>query len=205
MASIPDNSPSSDADRRSLNIVRQTVRQLNRVGLLLTGGNLSCRSSVNEYLITPTGYVVDQMAVPEALELVKVRIDEDSPKIASSETPIHSALYTRFPEVGGVCHVHSPSLLALGEPELWPRLTTSIEKCLPVHTVVGNGVELAANAASLLTGSDSSLLSRYGIAIISPGHGVFTAARTLQRAVHLMLRIDENASVALLSSNRRLN
>lgn len=180
----------------AVGLLRGTARRLDYAGLLLTGGNVSVRTGAASYLITPTGFAVNDYAATGQLSPVEVQVESDAPERASSETPLHSAIYRRFPEFGGICHIHSAAIIALGLPETWPTLTTTILKCFPVHVASGHSRELASASQSLLQRSDEDLLGPYGFTLLVPGHGLFTAGPTVQRAAHMVLRVHENALVA---------
>jgi len=88
--------------------------------------------------------------------------------------------------------------MALGEPSEWPLATEAAAKFMPVHLASGTGKGLSTSVAPILNFADDELRSKYGVAIVVPGHGIFAAARSVQRALYLLMRIDENATVALL-------
>jgi ribulose-5-phosphate 4-epimerase/fuculose-1-phosphate aldolase len=184
----------SSEDAASL--LSRSAARLDAAGLLLTGGNVSVRTGPTTYLISQTGFAVNEYASTAKLDAIAVDTREAPPKFASSEAPLHSAIYRRFQQFGGICHAHSAAIIALGAPDIWPSLTTTLAKCFPVHQVVGSGEALATGAESLLSRGDQELLGTYGFTVLVLGHGIFTAAPTVQRAAHLVLRIHENALAA---------
>ncbi|MDQ6662252.1 MAG: class II aldolase/adducin family protein [Chloroflexota bacterium] len=188
-------SGSGEASRAMLRV----VSRLRSYGLLRTGGNVSARLQHDSFLITPTGFSVDRLGSIRQKDLVTVAIGGPQPPLrASSETPLHTLLYARFDDIRGICHAHPPSVMALGEPSDWPLATAAAIKFMPVHLASGAGKDLARSIAPLLDAPDNQLKSAYGVTIVVPGHGIFSASWSIQRALYLLMRIDENATVALL-------
>ena len=71
-------------------------------------GNLSMRTPDGYVAITPTGIKYDQLR-PEEIAIVDLDGSHiDGPCKASSETPMHTAILRNLPEVGAMCHTHSP-------------------------------------------------------------------------------------------------
>lgn len=183
--------------RQARRAIVGTLRQLKQAGLLLTGGNVSARVSESEFLMTARGLVVQRFAELSNVRLVTVTTYDAPPQDATSEASVHLALYKRFPNLSGVCHAHSVSTIALGLPVNWPQATASSAKCFPVHFLTGAGPTLADQLEPLLRQDDQYLLSRYGFALQSDRHGLFTAGVDIARALHILLRLDENARVAI--------
>jgi ribulose-5-phosphate 4-epimerase/fuculose-1-phosphate aldolase len=184
------------ADEDASQLLSRTAARLDDAGLLFTGGNLSVRTGPTSYLITQTGFVVNEYASAARLAPVGVDTQQLPTAGASSESPLHSAIYRRFPQFAGVCHAHSPAIIALGPPDSWPALTTTVPKSFPVHVIPGNGEALATAAEPLLSRRDEDLVGPNGFTVLAPGHGIFTAGPTIHRAAHLVLRIHENALAA---------
>ena len=71
-------------------------------------GNLSMRTPDGYVAITPTSIKYDQLK-PEEIAIVDLDGNHiDGPCKASSETPMHTAILRNLPEVGAMCHTHSP-------------------------------------------------------------------------------------------------
>jgi L-ribulose-5-phosphate 4-epimerase len=91
--------------------------ELVRHGLvILTFGNVSAFDRAAGLMaIKPSGLAYESLR-PEDMVLV----DEDG-RVAegrlrpSSDSPTHLALYKAFPEVGGICHAHSPAATAFAQ------------------------------------------------------------------------------------------
>ncbi len=83
-----------------------------------TGGNLSSRLDDDHIAISPTGVPYSQIT-PEDVPVVTLDGEVVSGGDPSSELAMHSKLYERRPEIGGVVHTHSPyatTFAVLNEP-----------------------------------------------------------------------------------------
>jgi len=89
--------------------VYNTVMKAVDCGLIrLSAGNISARTSDGNVAITPAGIKYDVLT-PDQIAIVDLRGNHiDGPCRASSETPMHTAILRNLPEVGAVCHTHSP-------------------------------------------------------------------------------------------------
>jgi L-fuculose-phosphate aldolase len=193
----------SRSARRTARTLLAVADSLRVAGLLSTGGNLSARLHQDEFLVTPTGFSVDRLGQIHPRDLIRMNIRAQPPRLASVEASLHALLYSRLPKVGGVCHAHAPATMALGDPGSWPRLTASARKFDPVHVAWNqSGAPLTAEVAEILDDPDKAT-GHYGFALAVPGHGLFTAASSLQRALYLLMRIEENSTVAILHQMTR--
>ena len=89
------------------NIVYQANRDIHNLGLAFeTFGNVSSRNG-NHCLIKPSGVEISRLSENN---IVKVDLRTSLPigkYNPSSDTPTHIAIYNNYPEIGGICHVHS--------------------------------------------------------------------------------------------------
>lgn len=73
-----------------------------------SAGNFSMRTPDGYVAITPSGIKYDQLK-PEEIAIVDFDGNHiDGPCKASSETPMHTIILRNMPQVGAVCHTHSP-------------------------------------------------------------------------------------------------
>lgn len=73
-----------------------------------SAGNLSMRTPDGYVAITPAGIKYDRLR-PEEIAVIDLDGSHvDGPCKASSETPMHTAILRNLPEVGAMCHTHSP-------------------------------------------------------------------------------------------------
>ncbi len=89
--------------------VYETIMKARKAGLIrLSAGNISARTADGFVAITPTSIDYD---ILHPADIAIVDLDGklvDAPRKPSSETAMHTALLKRFPEVGAICHTHSP-------------------------------------------------------------------------------------------------
>lgn len=156
--------------------IPQLAREAISKGLLFrTWGNLSKRDEgdKNSFLITPSGMGYEDM---EEKDLVKVFEDgshEGSIK-PSSESPMHLALYGRFPDINVIIHTHQPygSGVSLLRRDI-PLTKSEAEKlgsnsikisgyALPGTKKLHNNVDHVAS----LSGCKAILLEMHGVIIM---------------------------------------
>ena len=98
--------------------VFETVLEANAAGLIrLSAGNISARFDENRVAITPSGIKYKRLQ-PEQISIVDLDGNHLDGPPASSETPMHTAIYRNLPQVQAICHTHSPfaiSFAMLGE------------------------------------------------------------------------------------------
>lgn len=89
--------------------VYETVMKARAAGLIrLSAGNISARTEEGLVAITPSGIQYDVLR-PEEIAIVDLDGKPvDAPRKPSSETPMHTAIYRNLPNVGAICHTHSP-------------------------------------------------------------------------------------------------
>jgi len=89
--------------------VHKTVMLLKQAGLVrLSAGNISARTDDGMIAITPSGVRYDLLQ-PDDIAIVNLNGERvDAPLKPSSETPMHIAIYKNLPDVGAICHTHSP-------------------------------------------------------------------------------------------------
>jgi ribulose-5-phosphate 4-epimerase/fuculose-1-phosphate aldolase len=96
----------------------ETVMDANQVGLIrLSAGNISARFEQDRIAITPAGVKYKRLR-PEEISIVDMDGNLLDGLPASSETPMHTAIYRHLLKVQSICHTHSPyaiSFAMLGE------------------------------------------------------------------------------------------
>ena len=149
------------------------------------GGNLSCRLGKNEFLITgqhaPLGFLTAKDVV---------RISGDGKPItgkqhASSETPMHLAVY-RGTEAQAIVHVHPPAVLAF---------SLTRESFLPVSFeekyTIGN-VPIIPQDTPTVTKPDKLVQElKFHPVVILKGHGTVACGKNLQEAFLLTDLLEE--------------
>jgi len=90
-------------------VVYEVVLKAQAAGLIrLSAGNISTRTEDGLVAITPSGIRYDML---RAEDIAIVDLDGrtvDATRRPSSELPMHLAILRELPEVGAICHTHSP-------------------------------------------------------------------------------------------------
>ena len=143
-------------------------------------GNLSARCPDGHILVTPTGIYKGDVTPELLLELtLEGEVVSGGPLGPSSETPMHLALYRRWPDLGGVVHTHSPYALCMANrgADLTLPITADMVlllgnvPCLP-YLPLGGDV-LAQGVAQAAQDANAVLLAH---------HGAVTWGRDIQQA-----------------------
>lgn len=155
-----------------------------------TSGNFSARVDAGRVAITVSGRHKARLTTDDIM-LVDLDGNSLSPgKRPSAETLLHTALYRRHPEVGGVLHTHSPAAtvlsLTVGDTlmlqgyELLKAFagvaTHETRIRIPVFANDQDITRLSAQVNAWIT--EHGALHAYLIA----GHGLYTWARDLRQA-----------------------
>ncbi len=145
----------------------RAYRYLDAHGLTeLSSGNLSCRLG-DSILVSPSGATAESIR-PESFVEVDSGGHALGPGRASSELPMHLALYHRVPEAGAIVHTHSDHCVALaacgqripGFHYLVGAFGGDDIPCVPYATFGSD--ELAALAAEALAERKACLLANHG-------------------------------------------
>ena len=154
------------------------------------GGNASLRLAEGEFLMTPSGFALDEVA-PEDLAL----IDESGALRCpcahrpTSEWQLHLGVYAARPDVGAIVHTHSPAATSFAYLGL-PIEPVNPESMACLHTLPlvpyyqYGSTELAQAASAEITKADALLLEK---------HGVVAAGKSLREALHLAELVEETA------------
>jgi L-fuculose-phosphate aldolase len=177
-------------------IVEIGQRIYDRFFVAANDGNLSARLNRETILMTPTG-VSKGFMTPEGL--IKMNLDGQvlgaaGRRPASSETPMHLAIYRVRPDVGAVVHTHAPAATAFAASDvpLDAPLLPEVLMCLgPVAMVpyARAGTDALPRAmAPYLAHHDAFLLAN---------HGAVTVGRSLEEAYFRTERLELFARIRL--------
>ena len=158
------------------------------------GGNVSVRLESGEVLITPTGCALAD-ATPEWF----VKVDLDGNKLAgdlepSCETPTHTFIYRKRPDVHGIIHGHPPfttGLALAGEsfgPPSHPEAFVYIGEVAWIDYATPAG--LAGRLVDCVQEHDAFLLGN---------HGALTLGSTLKQAHFCMESLEMHARAITLA------
>ncbi len=152
-------------------------KMLWEAGLIhLTSGNISVRKGSVIY-VTRTGSLLGDIS---SSDIISVNLENNRrDKGASSETPVHRALYLANPEISSVVHAHPPYATALS----WDYTTIQpidsdsiIIPEIPVLTDCPYG-----EGATCVVESFPKLFLTHPVALIR-GHGAFSVGKDVRQA-----------------------
>lgn len=167
--------------------VQQAARALGRAGLVHAFGHCSVRLDQTTFLV----------CAPRPLELVGdapgtvCRIGAPLPEGVLGEVRVHSQIYAQRPDVGAVCRIMPPALMALSTQGIVPA---------PRHGIGAYFADLPLWHDPRLLRDDASavaLVQAMGTApaIVMRGNGAVVAAETMERAVTLAWFLEDAARV----------
>jgi ribulose-5-phosphate 4-epimerase/fuculose-1-phosphate aldolase len=197
----PGNRLHSDEDRVAREVCA-AARTVFRLGWAVTGGNISVRVG-DAIIVTPRGMAADHCCRIRRRDLCWVDVNAKRVRGGepSRETPVHVAIYQHAKSVRAVVHTHPPYLLSFSDrPDL---LRTATESAATLRMMIceatgEQSASLADRISQSLTTDGDSASSSYGLAIFVPRHGLFAASSSIERAVYLSAKLEENARVVLM-------
>ena len=158
------------------------------------------------YVIKPSGVPYEDLT-PDDMVVMDLAGNRVEGRLnPSSDTPTHTVLYNRFPEIGGVVHTHSrwATIWAQAGREIPPYGTTHADYIYgPVPLTRSLTPDEVARAYELETGE--LIAARFEQERIDPaavpcvlvkGHGPFTWGKTPGEAVHNAVVLEEVAMMA---------
>ena len=170
-------------------------RLMEKKGLIVAAeGNMSVRLGGHSFLVTPAGIGKGALRVQDLLE---VGDDGTSPHgRATSEWPLHHAIYRARPDLKAICHAHSPwsTAFAAAGRDLDGNLLTETAQLLPRVPLAPRSLpgtlEVAASVVPYIKDHDAVLLGN---------HGVVAAGKDLRSAFAMLQTVERLAQVTLLS------
>jgi L-fuculose-phosphate aldolase len=193
---VDDDSPAVAPDPEELEDERQLVADLGRQMLADeltkgTGGNVSVRNG-DRVAINPSGIPYEDV---DASTVPLVTVDGEQiagAKAASSETPMHTAIYRERDDVGGVVHTHSPyasTFASLGEPITASHyLIAFAGDQIPVTEYVEPASEALGQEAVDTLGDEYN-------ACLLKNHGVIAVGGSLEAAYEVALMVEYCARI----------
>jgi len=157
--------------------------------------------------IKPSGVEYDNMTVDDIVLLdMTGRVIEGRLK-PSSDTPTHVALYNAFPELGGICHTHSPyaTIWAQAGMGIPPLGTTHGDyfygeiPCTRDMTEEEIRTDYEANTGAVIIETFKNINPVDIPAVLVRNHGPFTWGKTPAEAVHNAAVLEQVAMMAIYS------
>ena len=163
----------------------------------LTFGNFSLRDPETGYIcITPSGMPYDTL---HPSDIVVVDVDNniiDGERKPSIETPLHTSMYKKRPDVNGVVHTHSTYCTAWacrdgGMPCITSEAAELVGGKVNLASFVPPGSKELAEVTSEAIGQDK--------AVLMENHGVICVDETIDKAFNDAIIVEESAKVAYIA------
>lgn len=164
---------------------------MHRHGLVHAYGHVSTRLDENSFLVTPA-QPLGTIAAGEQGVVVQLR--GDLPDGALPEVRIHREIYRNRPEVGGVCRIQPPAVMALSALGETPRTLHGLGAYFAPHPPLWPGVALVRDDTQAIAVAAMMSSAR---AIVLSGNGAVTAGETLEQAAALGFFLEDAARVEL--------
>lgn len=181
------------------------LREFSEIGrdIFLSGlcsshaGNLSARDPTDpaRLIITRTGSMLGRLR-PADLIVTGIRADDDQTPVASSELPVHRAIYLAGAAVA-VAHAHPAAAIALSfHSDMIEPINSEGRQFLPRVPVLAprhpaGSAELAADIAATLYDAGAGRL------MIVRGHGCFAGGASLEQAYQWISCFEEACKIIL--------
>lgn len=169
---------------------------MHRHGLAHAYGHVSLRIDADHFLVTPAAPLG---AVTASERGVVVPIAGDLPTAALPEVRLHREIYRRRADVGGICRVQPPAVMALSALGRTPRVLHGLGAYFAPRAPLWPGVALVRDDARARAVIDAMGASA---AIVLSGNGCVVAGQSLEQAAALTFFLEDAArlELALLSA-----
>ena len=168
-------------------------KELAGAGLVKPGNcNLSARIDGENFLVTPTGRDNGRLDVDDLFEIGIA--SHNVPGGASNEVGMHRAIYSRFPAIHAVVHLHPEKVLELAkrgyapDPERLPDGGTVLDLVSWIDDFPPGTRSLAEEVAMGIAKAPSLVIA---------AHGAVTVGATVEQAVIRMIRLERLAVMTL--------
>ncbi len=171
-------------------VIRAGKELLNSGLIVRTWGNISCRVSETQFVITPSGLAYEDLQ-PEQIVLVNIAdCSYDGEIKPSSEKGIHAACYSLRPEVNFVIHTHQVNASIVSALGLDINNVEGKDK-----DVIGDNVPIAAyglpGTAKLRKGVIAAITRSDSKAAIMAHHGAVCMGESYEDAYDVASRLED--------------
>jgi HCOMODA/2-hydroxy-3-carboxy-muconic semialdehyde decarboxylase len=180
--------------------VRKAARAMGRHRLVHAYGHVSARIDQHEFLVCaprPMGCIVP------GEHGTRVPVNGPLPEGVLGEVRLHQQIYRRRPDVGGICRVQPPCLVALSTLKRTPRPRHGSGTYFAPHPPLWDDPTLTRDEQKA-----SALAEKLGTerAIVMRGNGAVCVGMDIEQAACLAWLLEDAASVelAVLSARRDL-
>ncbi len=164
---------------------------MHRHGLAHAYGHVSMRIDANHFLVTPA---MPLGAVGVDDPGVLAPIDGELPPGALPEVRIHREIYRRRADVGGICRVQPPALMALSALGETPRALHGPGTYFAPQPPLWRDVALVRDDARA---RDVAVMLGDAAAIVLSGNGCVVAGATVEAAAALTYFLEDAARIEL--------
>ena len=171
--------------------LRLAARAMARHGLAHAYGHVSTRIDDSSFLVSPA---MPLGLVPADAQGVIVSLEGGLPESALPEVRIHREIYRRRPDVGGICRIQPPAIMALSALGETPRALHGLGTYFAPAPPLWPGVALVRDDAQAAAVADMLGGAR---AIILSGNGAVIAGDTLEEAAGLSFFLEDAARLEL--------
>jgi len=179
--------------------IYEVFREFEKIGKLLYpilnnshSGNLSIKDNKN-LIITKTGTMSSNIEIDSLVKLPIIGLTT-SDKLASSELPLHRAVY-KYTNWKAIVHTHPPALIALS---LLQNSFTPIDEEGKFYNKEGLKVVSAIDSIGseeIAQKISEELKTSQGVLL--KGHGMFAGGNTLEEAAKLISSSEHSANIYL--------
>jgi HCOMODA/2-hydroxy-3-carboxy-muconic semialdehyde decarboxylase len=169
-------------------LVQMAARALGRAGLVHAYGHCSLRLSDDYFLVCaaiPMGMIDDEPGTV-------VPVSGPLPEGVLGEVRAHQAIYARRGDVGAICRIMPPALMALSTQGIVPRSRHGIGAYFDPAPPLWDDPRLLRDNVSAASLADTIGQAN---AIVMRGNGAIVAADSLEKAVTLSWFLEDSARV----------
>ncbi|MBU7038704.1 MAG: class II aldolase/adducin family protein [Theionarchaea archaeon] len=160
-------------------------------------GNVSCRDASGTIAITPSGIDYEELSIQDIVTVDLQGTPMHQGCTPSSETPMHTLIYRKRPDISGIVHTHSLSASAFSVvnqeiPVEMVEVAAHVGGSIPVAPYRPPGTkELGEAALDVLKDRRACLLQN---------HGVLAVGTTLEKAYKAAAITEIAARIHILAS-----
>lgn len=167
--------------------LQQATRALAKGGLVHAYGHVSLRIDSEHFLVCAPQPLACVGAQPGKL----CKIDEPLPEGVLGEVRIHREIYKLRPEVGAVCRIMPPALMALSTQGIVPKARHGIGAYFDELLLWDDPRLLRDDAAALMLATEMGNAP----AIVMRGNGAVVAGESIEQAVTLAWFLEDAARI----------
>lgn len=160
-------------------------------------GNVSCRDETGTIAITPSGIDYEELTLTDIVVIDSTGTKREGRHNPSSETPMHTLIYRKRPDIAGIVHTHS----------LYASAFSVVNKEIPVDMVevaahVGGRIPVAPYRppGTEELGEQALPLLKERRACLLQNHGVLAVGTTLDKAYKAAAITEIAARIHILGS-----